>query len=177
MDTHRPRVRLILRPDPDDIEWLHVQNRMGIEITIDDLPGHLRHLMHPLATALLALVRQDHKLDRFEFDTRTPGFAKVNGLPFDLRLLAEVENIEEVLYLVDWWIDYKQRRANSVPFHPELQPDKTWTCECGQPVIYTAEICSNAECPSWVTWVDCTNKRLPVADMTVRIAKLAKKLS
>ena len=150
-------------------------SRRGVEITIQDLPGHLRHLVHPLATALLARVQQNHKLERFEFDARTPDFAKVNGSPYDLRLLGPIENLEEVLFLLDWWIDYTQRRATSVPFDAKLQPDKTWTCECGQAVLYTAELCTNSTCTSWITWVACYNQRLPVGDAVVKT--ISKKVS
>jgi len=157
-----PSVRLIIVPDLIDRDWTHFYTARGFTVTYDSLPKALSNKLRPLVNGLV-----QRKISKLDFDSIRihQALADLESTiqhPFDLRLLNEYEDYEDLFSAVIWWIEREQRRSRCGhdSFH-HTQPHKTWTCECGMIVDVEnvfVEMCSNPECPTWDKYRFCTGQ-------------------
>jgi hypothetical protein len=157
-----PSVRLVIVPDPLDGDWTHFYTARGLAVTYNDLPKALSYKLRSVVNSLV-----QRKISKLDFDSARTHTALADSEsttqhPFDLRLLREDEDFEDLFAAVIWWIEREQRRmrCGTDSFHG-TQPHKTWTCECGAVVDVEkvfVEMCSNPECPTWDKYRFCTGQ-------------------
>lgn len=158
-----PSVRLVIIPDFFDKVWTHFYTPRALTSTLDDLPRALTNKLYPTVTGLLQ--RKITKLD-FNSARKHPALADLDSFiqhPFDLRLLKEDEDFEDLFSAVVWWIEREQRKlfCGFDTYH-NVQPHKTWTCECGAIINVEkqfVEMCDNPNCPTWEKYEFCTGKK------------------
>lgn len=147
-------VRLVIQIDFDDIHFVHFITPEALVLTYTDLPKPLQNRIRSILHGL-----QQRRIGHIDFDTSRHNPALAGKHPFDLRLLREEENFEELFSLVVWWIHRDSRQTICRRDIYNLQPHKTWTCECDEVVSSDKELCTNEQCPSWVKLAMCTGEK------------------
>lgn len=157
-------VRLIIVPDLLDKDWTHFYTPRAFTTTFGSLPNGLSNKLRAIVNGLI-----QRSITRLDYDsTRThQALVDIDTLrqhPFDLRLLRENEDFEDLFEAVNWWIEREQRkfRCGFDTFH-HVQARKTWTCECGAVVNVEkkfVEMCDNQECPTWEKQAFCLGKKI-----------------
>lgn len=159
-----PSVRLVIVPDLDDKDWTHFYTPRAFITTFDCLPYGLSSRLRSTITGLI-----QRKITRLDYDSgrHPPALADLESLthhPFDLRLLHEDVDFEDLFSAVNWWIEREQRKflCGRDSYHGNIQAHTTWTCECGAVINVEKEfieMCSDSQCPSWEKYEYCTGKR------------------
>lgn len=151
-----PPLRLTIEnKDLYDFWFAHIRTPEAFVLTFPDFP-------QPLKTRLFPILRdlQRANITLLTYDERFGISVHANNEPFDLRELCNIESFRELGILLVWWIRLDQRRKRcAFDSYRNVQPHKTWTCECGEEVFVDRvfqELCNNADCPSWQTYRTCT---------------------
>ena len=147
-------VRLEIQIDFDDIHFVHFTTPDARVLTYSDLPNALRNRIRSILHGF-----QQRRMEHVDYHSGRQIPALADKLPFDLRLLREEENFEELFGLVVWWIDRDARQKICRKDICNLQPHKTWTCECDEVVKAEKELCTNERCLSWVKLALCTGEK------------------
>ncbi|OGL69822.1 hypothetical protein A3C09_01405 [Candidatus Uhrbacteria bacterium RIFCSPHIGHO2_02_FULL_47_44] len=152
-DGVRP-VRLEIQIDFDDIHFVHFTASGSLVLTYSDLPKPLQNRIRGILHGL-----QQRRIEHIDFHSGRTHQAFAGTHPFDLRFLREEEDFEELFGLILWWIHRNSRQRVCRKDIYDLQPHKTWTCECGEVVAADKELCTNERCPSWTKLAMCTGDK------------------
>jgi hypothetical protein len=151
-------LRLVIEmKDLTEIRFAHFLSAESLTMTFLDFPDVLQNRLRPILRSM-----QQQCIERIDHNSDRKDQTLANQLPFNLHILREDEDFEELFSLVLWWIKRDQRKFRCAPdsFHG-TQPHKTWMCECGVVVSVEkefVEICDNSLCPSWKKYRLCTGK-------------------
>lgn len=153
------RLRLTIKPDPDEIGWTHLHGPNGTTVTLHDLPPPLRGMISGFIFTLC-----DRGVTRFEFDGN--GVVRIITAEGeqDLGLLLGTRsrsNVRRGLLLTAWWIEFQRmRKVGLARMRLGIQGENAmwWCLECRTLVAPTRGFCQTVNCPSWDKLHQCTGE-------------------
>lgn len=120
--AQKPLFPLVVKIDPDSIEWTHLVGVLGFTMTPEELPAKLYQKLLPILRWIESYVRHEFVLHQHD-------------------LIEAPENAANVLHLTAWWLEWKRRHKNA---------RGSFNCtHCKNQVEVKIGSCSNNACPTW----------------------------
>jgi hypothetical protein len=132
--------------------WTRLTNSRADIIALQELPSALRRRV-----SRLFYKWHEAKYEEIIYNTANTIPFTVDAIPRSAKQLCMRKSQIETLQLINWWINYNEKRKHALQALVYPPHSGTWYCsDCHEIVEAKRIACFNHNCPSWDKLFKCT---------------------